>query len=347
MKFKPTVDLHYHLDDMGPRAIKAVSDKHDLPWAGKSLTQIRELSQVEPGSNWEMWYANHTRVREAVFRKPEVFADVVREAVTDLEEENLDARILRFSLSMPMFCYKALHGLKPDFDTPTEKREFLDLLNRTIAYLISGNADPERTPLVFSISCQDVFLPILDDVVDIALNYSGSIVGTDLTNEPTHKLFGGYKRVISRLRDGGVKALTIHAGEKGENDGYSSHERIISALKLEPDTLGHAVYAMDDESVMLAIAKSGAVVELCPNSNLSGDFVSTMLGNDLTKYPLLTFQSYGIPCTINSDTPGSIGSTLAKEFSIVQRIFGLSDDDLRQLDNVARSTASRVYKINC
>ena len=355
--FKPTTDLHHHMDAMSPRAIKLVSDRHDLPWAGKSLAEITGLAQVKPGVSWETWYKAHSQARAAVFTKPEVFAEVGKQAVIDAEEEKLDVRVLRFSLSMPEYCFRAQHqNTKPNLGQKSDRREFLEFLDQVMGYLIQGVKGYQskvKTPLVFSISGQTKYVLLLDDVANIALNHKKHLSGTDITNEQVDCLATRYLNTIKKLRAGGIEALTVHTGEQEAAPGeqYSAKERILATLKLDPNLIAHAIYAAKHPDCIRQMAQSGAVLELCPSANifLNQEFVDDILTVDsevdLKRYPLLTFEEAGLPCTINTDVPGSIGSTLQNEFHLIQGIYDLPNSHLRKLDRRARETARKVYKV--
>ena len=213
-KFKPTTDIHHHLDAMTPRAIMEVSNRCSLEWAEKTLKEIKNLSQVRSGVTWEEWYAAHSRARKAVFVKPEVFEHVASEAVKDAELEGLQVRVMRFSLSMAKYCFIGSKKRKPDLNNPKDRNHFLSLFDETIEYLSRGIAKGSavKTPLVFSVSCGDAYLPVIDDVANIVLSHRKTIAGIDLTNEQVHRLPTYYAHVISRIRENGIEALTIHTG---------------------------------------------------------------------------------------------------------------------------------------
>ena len=349
--FKPTTDLHYHIDAMSPRAIHVVSQNFGLPWTGKSLPEIMELALFKGNGGWDKWYEVHTRARQAVFCYPDVFGEVARQAIVDAELEGLSTRVMRFSLSMPDFCFQAMYGYKPNLADNKDKKTFLSILKKIIENLgggIAGVHSVVKTPLVFSISCQDKFLPLLDDLVPLVLDYKNYIAGIDLTNEQTHRLVTDYGDFVAKIRQGGISALTIHIAEKEPEDmlgQYNAGQRIMAALSLSPSSLGHAIYAVKYPSAIKAMAKSGVVVELCPNSNLSSDYVRRGLNGNLLNYPLFRFQRAGIVCTINSDTPATSGTTLLDEFLLIQGIFGLSQPELFLLDKVAQKAAKSIYGV--
>lgn len=349
--FKPTTDLHYHIDAMSARAIFETCKKFDLPWSGKTFAEIKQLAEATGGGGWDEWYKVHTEARKAIFRSPEIFEEVMRQAIIDAELEGLETRVMRFSLSMPDFCFQALFGRKPDLENSEDKGLFLNLLDQVIYYLGKGIRDNEsslKAPLVFSISCQDKFLPMLDDVAAVALNHKNVISGTDLTNEQTHRLVTDYIDFVKQMRSGGIGPLVIHVAEKEPRDmigHFTAGARLRAALRLDPQALGHTIWAVKYPQVIVEMANSGVVVELCPSSNISEDYVERGLDGDVRKYPLPLYHQLGIPCTINSDTPGTSGSTLLDEFFLLQEIFDMDTEDMQIFDDIAKNAAQEIYGV--
>ena len=371
MDFEPKVDLHYHLDATSPRTTQRVLRNHDIKVTEKgfenldidSLDQIKQFCQVQRGVSWEDWYKAHSRVRRAAFVKPEVFYDVAAGAVQDAEDENLALRPLRFSSSMAEFCFIAKNGKKPDFNDEEQKKAYLDLLDASIDNLVRGTESEQHkvtTPLIFSLSCQDKYFKIAGDILDVVLNHKSKVIGLDLTNEQTHRLVNDYNAIVDSRRDA-FRILTIHVGEKppiytGFKDGikqYGIRERISAALELEPDGIGHAVFASADEGAIRLIAENfGGIpmfaVELCPTSNiyLNREFVEQVLHGDIASYPFYRFSyGYEIPCTVNTDVPGSVeGVTLKSEFKLLEERCGLTNLALKKLENNAREFANHHYK---
>src|SRR3989338_7731886 len=188
-------------------------DLHHLRFAVQSIEEIARQVQVAPSeADWDEWYVKHTLARREVFVYPGVFPDVVRAALMDARDEHLRARVMRFSLSMPLFCFKSLNGRSPDFSSLMDRKKFLrilEMITENIVETIEREKSRVRTPLVFSISCQDVFLPILDDVVQAMLPFAGQIKGVDLTNEQLHRSPLFYRPYVDKLREAGMSVLTL------------------------------------------------------------------------------------------------------------------------------------------
>ncbi|MBQ8118218.1 MAG: adenosine deaminase [Lachnospiraceae bacterium] len=129
--------------------------------------------------------------------------------------------------------------------------------------------------------------------------------------------------------------FTIHAGEA---DGPKS---VQCALDLGAARIGHGVRAAEDESLMERLAAAKTPLELCPTSNLN-----TAIYSDLSGFPLRKFMERGILVTVNTDDPSIEGTTIAREYELLIRQFGLSGDEVRQLlrNSVEASFAPEALK---
>ncbi|MGA9472083.1 MAG: adenosine deaminase, partial [Terriglobales bacterium] len=67
-------------------------------------------------------------------------------------------------------------------------------------------------------------------------------------------------------------------------------------------------------------------IEVCVTSNLR-----TGCCTDLGEHPVRRYFDEGLMLTINSDDPAMFGSSLVTEYELVQRQFGFSDEQLREL----------------
>lgn len=114
--------------------------------------------------------------------------------------------------------------------------------------------------------------------------------------------------------------ITIHAGEAA---GAGS---VAVALECGAKRIGHGVRAVENEEVMKALKESGAVLELCPTSNLITHAVES-----ISEYPLRKFMNYGIPVTVNTDDPSVCGTDIRKEWQLLIDEFYLSNAEVKRM----------------
>ncbi|MDP6126219.1 MAG: hypothetical protein QGH20_10750, partial [Candidatus Latescibacteria bacterium] len=96
----------------------------------------------------------------------------------------------------------------------------------------------------------------------IALLDAGLVAGVALAGPEENHPVKPFANTFSRLFEAGV-GIEIHAGE------WCGPESVWDALKYgQPDRIGHAVAAFDDNGLLDEIAKRGIHLEMCPTSNL-------------------------------------------------------------------------------
>ncbi|MCB1303710.1 MAG: hypothetical protein KDK37_05515, partial [Leptospiraceae bacterium] len=85
------------------------------------------------------------------------------------------------------------------------------------------------------------------------------------------------------------------------------------------------------DSLMDRIAKTNAVIEVCPTSNYRIAAVR--------QHPVHRFVSRGLPIIVGADDPGIFDTNLEKEFEILKKE-GLSVDEL--IEQSRRSSSARL-----
>src|SRR5204863_9468421 len=97
--------------------------------------------------------------------------------------------------------------------------------------------------------------------------------------------------------------------------------------RLGPGRIGHGVRAIDDPLLVRHLAEIGIPLELCPTSNVATGAVAS-----LQEHPFVRLRDAGVVVTLNSDDPGMFGSWIADEYQIARSVFGLSDEELAEID---------------
>lgn len=114
--------------------------------------------------------------------------------------------------------------------------------------------------------------------------------------------------------------LTAHAGES------AGPESIWGALNLGAERIGHGLTAGRDPELIEELATRQIPVEICVTSNLrTGCCIS------VSDHPVRRYFDQGLMITLNSDDPAMFGTSLNREYEVVQAQFGFSDEHLREL----------------
>ena len=157
--------------------------------------------------------------------------------------------------------------------------------------------------------------------------YDGGVSALDLAGAEGLYPTEAFVPLLREAAESGVP-LTVHAGEAG-GDGD-----IRSALCAGAVRIGHGVRLVPGGKTERAVLERGVFLELCPTSNRITGAVEDMNG-----YPLKHFLESGIRATVNTDDPAIVKTTLAGEFDYIRQKFGISDGQLRQLQENAVDAA--------
>ena len=146
-----------------------------------------------------------------------------------------------------------------------------------------------------------------------------SIIGIGLGGDERRTGSEPFGALYAEASRAGLR-LTNHAGET------TGPEAIWEALAIGSERIGHALSAIQDESLIQELKKRGTGLELNPTSN-----VRTGVCPSFAAHPLRRYFDRGLLVTLNSDDPGFFGSDLANEFLLAHTEQGFTPQELRQL----------------
>lgn len=126
-----------------------------------------------------------------------------------------------------------------------------------------------------------------------------------------------FRELFAYARELGLP-FTIHAGEA---DGPES---VYNALDFGASRIGHGVRSVEDEALLKRLAESGVALELCPTSNLN-----TRVFESIEDYPIKRLLEAGVKVTLNTDNIMVSNTTLAREYELVIKALGLSEDEVK------------------
>ena len=114
--------------------------------------------------------------------------------------------------------------------------------------------------------------------------------------------------------------LTAHAGET------TGPESIWGALNLKAERIGHGLNAWQDRELMAELVERQIPVEICLTSNLE-----TNCCPRLEEHPLRKYFDAGVMVTLSTDDPAMFHTSLNREYTLAQKVFGFSDEQLREI----------------
>ena len=129
-------------------------------------------------------------------------------------------------------------------------------------------------------------------------------------------------------REAGLR-LTCHAGEWG------GPSMIVDTIRdLRPERIGHGIAAVEDPALMERIAEAGMVLEVCPGSNVYLGAVPSW-----EKHPIETLRGREMKVTVSTDDPPFFGTSMTREWEMLEKTFSWNEDDLMDLNRVALDAA--------
>jgi adenosine deaminase len=121
--------------------------------------------------------------------------------------------------------------------------------------------------------------------------------------------------------------FTIHAGECG------SVENVLEAVGCGAARIGHGIALRGHEEAIRFCADRGIGIEMCPVSNLQTKAATEK------DYPIREFIDAGLRVTLNTDNRTVSHTSLTREMEFVQEHYGITDEELYQLQRNALDTA--------
>ena len=133
-----------------------------------------------------------------------------------------------------------------------------------------------------------------------------------------------FAEAFAIARDAGL----ISAPHAGELAGPASVRAALDVLGAR--RIAHGVRAVEDSALVARLAAEGAVLDVCPTSNVALGVVTS-----LSAHPFPLLLEAGVRCTLNADDPLLFGPGLLEEYETARTAFALTDP---QLAAIARTS---------
>lgn len=147
-----------------------------------------------------------------------------------------------------------------------------------------------------------------------------NVIGIGIGGDEARGPAGNFREVFADASHHGLH-LTAHAGES------TGPESIWAALReLHAERIGHGLHALEDPSLVEHLASTGTPVEICVTSNVRTGCCRTM-----EQHPVRNLFDAGVRITIATDDPEMFGTSLCREYQLLQNEFGFSNEELRRL----------------
>ena len=141
--------------------------------------------------------------------------------------------------------------------------------------------------------------------------------------DSSHRLAPAFKRA-AELGFG----RTVHAGESSGPEGVEAALDLLLAQRLD-----HGVRAAEDPRLVSRLAQDGITLNVCLSSNCH------LLYRSVAEHPLRQLIEAGVHCTLNTDDPVVLGTTLCRELQWAATELGWGIDALVRCQRYAIDAA--------
>ncbi|MCX6374102.1 MAG: adenosine deaminase [Actinobacteria bacterium] len=280
----PRIELHVHLEaTVSPARLLEIARRNDVRLPAKTAAGLARFCRFKDFDHFIRVWINTTKA----LRRERDFHQVVVDYAADLAAQGCFYAEALFSPSEPMArgtpWRESFEGYCGGAD---EARE------------VHG-VDIRFTPDI----TRDFPVEIAEQLVDWAVKYrERGVVGVSLGGSEHRYPPELFARPFARAREGGLKAAP-HAGEVA---GPTSVRGALDVL--HADRLRHGVRAAEDPALLAEIASRDVVCDVTPTSNVLLGVVPS-----LAAHPLPRMLEAGVRCSISSDDPALMGTSLSRD----------------------------------
>jgi len=163
-------------------------------------------------------------------------------------------------------------------------------------------------------------------VVDLALYNRGTgVVGVDICGDPSMGDISVFSPAIAKAKRAGM-GVTVHFAEAAESAGL---DELRTILDWNPGRLGHVIH--EPEAMRDEILRRGIAVELCLSCNVHAKMITGSYKDHHFEY----WWKQKARIALSTDDVGIFCSPLSEEYRLVGEHFGLTEDDMIELNKGA------------
>lgn len=299
------IDLHLHLDGSLPlNSILRLAELGGVKLPADDFPELMQYLVADPNCKDLAEFLNKFDLPIALLQTEECLELGVYELLRTISGQNVIYAEIRFApgshcqkgLTQQQVMEAAVRGLKRGI------RDF-PIQAQLIACCMRG-ADPES-----NLETVRVTKHFLND----------GVCCMDLAGAESLFPTRDYADLFAYARSLDVPFI-IHAGEA---DGPDS---VRTALTFGAKRIGHGIFSVQDPSLVEYLRENHIPLEVCVISNVQIKAVPSV-----KEHPVWKLIQAGVPVTLNTDNMTISNTTIAEEFAIVQKTFGLTDAVCDQL----------------
>lgn len=305
----PKVELHLHHEGAAPpHFIRKLADEKNV-----NLTGVFD----ERGNYAFRNFVHFLSVYEAatsVLKSPE---DYARLTTAVLEESAANGVVYTESFISPDFCGGGDVGAWRDYmaamqEAANDAEKRLGITLRCVITCVR-HFGPEKAKA--SALC--------------AAETAGDwVVGFGMGGDEGKGHQGDFSYAFDMAREAKLQ-LTTHAGEFGGPESVREAIRDLNVARI-----GHGVRSIEDPALVQELADRHITLEVCPGSN-----VVLGLYPDFAHHPIKRLRDAGVKVTVSTDDPPFFGTTMKREYDLLNQAFGWDESDFIELNKMAINAA--------
>ncbi len=310
----PLIDLHRHIEgSIRVETILDLANKNNFALPAWDVEELLPYIQVTDPQLGVMAFIEKIELAVSALGEPADCRRIAYENVLDAQSEGLDYVELRFS---PYFMAQQ-HALNP-----------AGVIEAVIDGVESACRDTGMKVNLIGIISRTYGPQAAEEELSALLTQSDHLTGVDLAGDEENFPGELFITHIRKAKEAGLK-VTIHAGESSGSRSVWQAVRELGASRI-----GHAVRAVEDESLVEFMVENGISVEANLTSNVQTSTVA-----DYENHPLRKFLESGVCATINTDDPRISGIDIRYEYDVAAPAAGLTVEQIHQAQRNALQAA--------
>ena len=297
------IDLHRHLDgsvsnDIA-RKLAEISGKV-LP---EDERELHKLLTVPSDCKSLNDFLKCFELPLELMQTPESIEEALRLAIKEAEKEGIIYAEFRFAPGLHTdkgMCQRDV------FEAALKGLEASPIKTNLIMCLMRGSGNEDANEETFRLTKEY----LVDD---------GGVVALDLAGAESLFPTVRYREIFEKARANRIP-FTIHAGEA---DGAGS---IARAIEYGASRIGHGVRITENKELLKTVIDREIPLEMCPTSNLM-----TCAVDGIANHPFMDLMEKGVKVTLNTDDPAIEGTTIAEEYNIIEKEFGMTSEQKTQI----------------
>jgi aminodeoxyfutalosine deaminase len=287
----PKIELHVHLEaTIRPERLLELATRNDVKLPARTVAGLERFCRF---SGFDRFIVVWVRTTSVLCRRDD-FRQVVVDYAADLAAQGCRYAEPLFSPSEPVMRGTPWQEVFEGYCDGADEARELHGVELRFTPDITRNFPPE----------------IGESLAGWAVRFRDrGVAGISLGGSEHRFPPAPFARAFAIAREGGLKAAP-HAGETA---GPAS---IRSALDdLRADRLRHGVRAVEDPALLAELAERGVVCDVTPVSNLRTGVVRS-----LDEHPLPAMLAAGVMCSIGSDDPALMQTSLTEDAEVAVRL---------------------------